>query len=518
MPPLDRFELDIFNNVLSGIAEEMGTRLMRSSFSPNIKERRDHSCAIFNAKGEMIAQAAHIPVHLGSMSFSVAAVLEDHEISDGDIFILNDPFKGGTHLPDITCVIPVFIGGKPYFYIAARAHHTDVGGKTPGSMPLSTSIDEEGIVIAPTRIAKNGKPDKRLLKKLVAGMRNPEERFGDLNAQIAALEEGAKRLRETARKYSVKTICNSAERLVDYAEKMMREAIMKIPDGEYKFTDFLDDDGAGTNNIPVKAAVKISGSEAVVDLSQSSPPVKGCVNAPFSVTTSAALYAFQCLAPGDIPLNSGPLRAIKIVTGENSLLKARYPSAIAAGNVETSQRVADTVFGALAKAVPEKIQAAGAGTMNNITFGSCGRGGREFVYYETIGGGMGGRRGADGVSAVQTHMTNTLNTPIEAIERELPVRIESYSIRKNSGGKGKFCGGDGIVREYRFLEPATVSIITERRKHRPWAIEGGEKGKSGKNFLIRNGKKTELKPKQSFKARKGDILRVETPGGGAWGK
>lgn len=516
--PFNQFELEIFNNILAGIAEEMGERLTRSAFSANIKERRDHSCAIFNSKGEMTAQAAHIPVHLGSMSFSVAAVIEECEISEGDAFILNDPFKGGTHLPDITCVRPVFVDGQPRFYIAVRAHHADVGGKTPGSMPLSVSIEEEGVVIAPMRIVKEGKADKTLMEKIAGGMRNPRERLGDLNAQIAALETGAKRLLQTVGKYSAETVGEAAERLLDYGELLMRETIREIPDGEYGFADFLDDDGAGTEQIPIKVRLKIKGDKAVADFSDSSAPVKGCLNAPFSVTASAVLYAFQCLAPDDIPLNAGPMRAIDIFAGENSILNAKYPSAIAGGNVETSQRVVDAVFGALAKAVPHKIQAASSGTMNNITFGSSGRGVREFVCYETIGGGMGGRFGADGVSAVQTHMTNTLNTPIEATEREFPVRIDSYSIRRGSGGKGKFKGGDGIVREYRFLEPASASIITERRKNAPWGVSGGSGGAKGANFLIRNGEKTELKAKEAFDLKKGDILRIETPGGGGWGK
>ncbi|MGI9558053.1 MAG: hydantoinase B/oxoprolinase family protein [Thermodesulfobacteriota bacterium] len=515
MPPFDRFELEIFNNILAGTAEEMGKCLTRSSFSPNIKERRDHSCAIFNSGGEMIAQAAHIPVHLGSMSFSVAAVLKEMKIADGDIFILNDPFKGGTHLPDITCVLPVFVGKRPEFHIAVRAHHTDVGGKTPGSMPLSTSIDEEGVVIPPTRIAKKGKTDTRLLEKITAPMRNRRERFGDLNAQIAALETGRKRLLQTVEKYGAATVRENSGRLIDYGEKMMRETIRKIPDGKYGFTDFLDDDGAGTQDIALKVEVEIKGGRAKVDFSGSSPPVRGCLNAPGSVTVSAVLYVFQCLAPDGMPLNAGPLRALKIVTDKDSILNAAYPSAIAGGNVETSQRVVDAVFGALVKAVPHKIQAASSGTMNNVTFGGTEG---DFVFYETVGGGMGGRSGADGVSAVQTHMTNTLNTPIEAIERELPVRINSYSIRKRSGGRGKFRGGNGIVREYIFLSPATVCVITERRKHRPWGVRGGEDGKSGGNFLTRGGKEKRLPAKRSFEARRGDALRIETPGGGGWGK
>ena len=513
MPRLNRFEIDIFNNILTAIAEEMGELLTRSALSANIKERRDHSCAIFNAGGEMIAQAAHIPVHLGSMSFSVAAVLDGRGIEDGDIFILNDPFRGGTHLPDITCVRAVFVDGKPGFYLAVRAHHADVGGKTPGSMPLSSSVDEEGVVIPPTLIARGGKTDRHLIDEITSDMRNKRERLGDLNAQIAALEAGGGRLAQAVEKYSAATIGGAADMLLDYGEAIMRETIRQIPDGSYTFTDYLDDDGLGMEDIPIKARVTINGDAAEVDFSGSSPPVTGCLNAPFSVAVSAVLYVFQCLAPDDIPLNSGPLRAIRILADEPSILNARYPSAIAGGNVETSQRIADTVFGALREAVPERIQAAGAGTMNNLTFG-----GEGFVCYETIGGGMGARSGMDGVSAVQTHMTNTLNTPVEALEREFPVRIESYSIRKNSGGEGKFRGGNGIVRQYRFLEPATVCLITDRRKHSPWGAQGGGDGGRGKNLLIRAAEQTELAGKHSFEARRDDILSIETPGGGGWGK
>ena len=505
-------ELEIFNNILAGVAEEMGKRLTLSALSANIKERRDHSCAIFNSGGEMIAQAAHIPVHLGSMSFSVAAVMKECKIADGDIFILNDPFRGGTHLPDITCVRAVFVDGEPEFYLAVRAHHTDVGGKTPGSMPLSTSVEEEGIVISPTLIARNGKLNDRLISKIISGMRNTEERLGDLNAQIAALETGGRRLAEVIEKYSAETVGGTAEMLLDYGEKLMRQTIRGIPDGRYEFTDYLDDDGAGTEDITIRAHVDIEDSGARVDLTGSSPPVSGCMNAPFSVAVSAVLYVFQCLAPDDIPLNSGPLRAINIVTDENSIMNARYPSAIAGGNVETSQRITDAVFGALSKAVPERVQAASSGTMNNLTFGGDG-----FVCYETIGGGMGGRNGKDGVSAVQTHMTNTLNTPVEALERDFPVRIDSYSIRHGSSGAGRFRGGDGIVRKYRFLEPASVCLITDRRKHRPWGAHGGKDGMSGRNSLIRNGKTVALHGKQMFEAGAGDILIIETPGGGGWG-
>ncbi len=516
---LNPFELEIFKNQLSTIAEEMGTVLIRSAFSPNIKERRDISCALFNSKGEMIAQAAHIPVHLGSMSFSTKSVLDEKSIEKGDIFILNDPFKGGTHLPDITCIAPVFINEKLEYLVASRAHHADVGGKSPGSMPLSTSIHDEGIIIPPTKIYKKGKLDSKLFKEIIEKTRDPQEREGDFRAQISSLEIGKQRLLKTIKKHSLSKINIASDGLMDYSEKIMRNVISNIPDGFYDFTDFLDDDGAGTKDISIKTKIEVNGSNVTVDFRGSSKKVKGCLNAPLSVTTAAVVYCFQCLAPPELPLNSGPLRAIKIIVDGDSILNAKYPSAVVGGNVETSQRVVDTVFGALSKAIPEKVQAASAGTMNNITFGGINPAtGNEFTYYETIGGGMGGRSGFNGVNAVQTHMTNTLNTPIESIERELPIMIESYSIKQSSGGSGKYRGGNGIIREYKFLEDAEVNLITERRTHLPWGINGGENGSEGKNTLVIDGKEKELPAKCSLNVKKNNIIRIETPGGGGWGK
>ena len=516
---LNPAELEIFKNQLSTVAEEMGTSLIRSAFSANIKERRDLSCALFNRDGEMIAQAAHIPVHLGSMSFSTKAILEEENIEDGDIFILNDPFMGGTHLPDITCIEPVFIDGRLEFLLASRAHHADVGGITPGSMPLSVSIHEEGIVIPPTRIRERGVMNERLFKEIISKTRAPEEREGDFRAQLSSLNTGKKRLLELLDKYSLEKIKNASADLLEYSEKLMRNTIADIPDGIYGFTDYLDDDGAGTDNIMIKCAVEINNENATVDFSGSSPGVKGCLNTPYSVTTAAVIYCFQCLAPPELPLNSGPLRALKIKVSDNSILNAKYPSAVAGGNVETSQRVVDVVFGALSKAVPEKIQAASAGTMNNITFGGkSSTDGKEFTYYETIGGGMGGRKGQDGVSAIQTHMTNTLNTPVESLEKELPVMIESYSVREGSGGPGKYRGGNGIVREFRFLTEAEVTLITERRVNKPWGVNGGGDGKCGINTLIDStGRKKRLDAKCTFHVDRDDIVRIETPGGGGWG-
>lgn len=517
--PLSPFELEIFQNVLSSIAEEMGVVLIRAGFSPNIKERRDLSCAIFKASGEMIAQAAHIPVHLGSMSFAVKAIIGEPDIAEGDVFILNDPFRGGTHLPDVTCIAPVFAEGRLEFFVASRAHHADMGGLTPGSMPLSTSIDEEGTLIPPSRLYRKGRLDKKLFERILSSTRDPEEREGDFRAQIGSLELGIRRLGEVIGKYSLKKVKEAGNELLGYSEKMMREVIRNIPDGVYRFEDVLDDDGAGTRNIPVKVAVTIKGGKAAVDFTGTSGKVRGCLNTPLSVTTAAAVYVFQCLAPEGMPLNSGPLRVIEIKAEEGSLLHARYPAAVVGGNVETSQRVVDVVFGALSKAVPRKTPAASAGTMSNTTFGGVNPvTGRKFAYYETIAGGMGGRFGKDGVSAVQTHMTNTLNTPIEALERELPVMIDSYSIREGSGGGGRYRGGDGIVRKYRFLTDATVSLITERRRHAPYGIEGGGSGQRGRNILVRKGKATIIPPKSTFNVRKGDVLEIRTPGGAGWGK
>ncbi|MCZ6865267.1 MAG: hydantoinase B/oxoprolinase family protein [Candidatus Dadabacteria bacterium] len=515
---LTPFELEIYQNILSSIAEEMGIVLIRAGFSPNIKERRDLSCAVFQSNGEMIAQAAHIPIHLGSMSFAVRAVLDMPNISEGDVLILNDPFRGGTHLPDVTCITPVFINNKLEFFVASRAHHADIGGLTPGSMPLSTSIEEEGVLIPPSKLYRKRRINKKLFNEILASTRDPEEREGDFNAQVGALELGEKRLKETIRKYSLEQVKQAGDELLNYSEKIMKGVIKEIPDGTYEFEDYMDDDGVGTKKIPIKAKITIKGQKAKVDLRGSSKKVKGNLNAPYSVTTAAVIYVFQCLAPSTLPLNSGPLRAVEIIVDENSILNAKFPAAVVGGNVETSQRVVDVVFGALSKAVPQKVPAASAGSMSNFTFGGFNpRIGRNFAYYETIAGGMGGRFGADGVSAVQTHMTNTLNTPIESLERELPVMINSYSIRKHSGGKGKYRGGDSIIREYKFLSKATVSMITERRRFSPYGVEGAEPGKKGRNFFIRNNKAVKIDPKATFEVKNGDRIRIETPGGGGWG-
>ena len=516
---LTPFDLEIFQNILSSIAEEMGVLLIRAGFSPNIKERRDLSCAVFNTEGDMIAQAAHIPIHLGSMSFAVKAILDEPEIHPGDVFILNDPFRGGTHLPDVTCIRPVFSKGRLVFFVASRAHHADIGGITPGSMPISTTVEEEGILIPPSKLYKKNRLNKKLFKSILDSTRDPEEREGDFNAQVGALLLGEKRLVETIAKYGLKSLSEAGEELLNYSEKIMREVIRALPDGVYSFVDVLDDDGAGTRTIPINVKITIKGSKAIVDFRGSSRAVIGNLNAPYSVTTAAAIYVFQCLAPKELPLNSGPLRAIDILVDEDSILNAKFPSAVVGGNVETSQRVVDAVFGALSKAAPGKVPAASSGSMSNITFGGTNpRSGRIYAYYETIAGGMGARPCMDGVSAVHTHMTNTLNTPVEALERELPVMINSYTIRRRSGGKGRYSGGDAITREFKFLDKATLSLITERRINPPYGLKGGDDGKRGKNILKTKGKIKPLPPKCTLEVKKDDIIRIETSGGGGWGR
>ncbi|NIP37519.1 MAG: hydantoinase B/oxoprolinase family protein [Candidatus Dadabacteria bacterium] len=516
---LSPYEIEIFNNMLGSIAEEMGAVLIKAAYSPNIKERRDLSCAIFEENGEMVSQAAHIPVHLGSMSFAVKSVLSELDLNQGDVLIVNDPYRGGTHLPDITIIAPFYYDGKIQYFLASRAHHADVGGITPGSMPLSNSIHEEGVIIPPSKLYSADRLNRKLFNKIINSTRDPEERKGDFNAQIGAVKLGLNRLGEVVEKYSLSKIRAASDQLLDYSERMMKRVIKGMKNGAYSFTDYLDGDGYDPNKIEIDVKLAINKDMATVDFAGSSKQVEGCLNCPLSVTTSAVLYVFQCLAPKELPLNSGSLRPIRIVTERGTVVDAEYPGAVAGGNVETSQRIVDAVFGALSKAMPDKVPAASAGTMNNLTIGGRARKGNgDFAYYETIAGGMGARKGMDGISAVQTHMTNTLNTPIESLERELPILVDSYSIRKNSGGKGRYNGGDGIVRSYKFLTDVTVTLITDRRKTSPYGIKGGANGRPGRNSVAINGNKKVLPAKNSLNLKKGSVLTIETPGGGGWGR
>jgi N-methylhydantoinase B/oxoprolinase/acetone carboxylase alpha subunit len=522
---VNAIELELFRHFLISIAEEMGVVLRRSSYSANIKERRDYSCAIYDAHGETVAMGDHMPVHLGAMPLSVSAARAALDLGPGDVAILNDPFRGGTHLPDITAVAPVFTAAskngsaKPSFFLANRAHHSDVGGMSPGSMPLAKEIYQEGLRIPPVHLVRGGKLDRELLDLVLANVRTPVEREGDLMAQLASLKRGAERMEALVAKNGPNGLSKveaNMRALQDYSEVMMRAAIRKLADGVYRFEDCLDSDGVSAEPVWIKVAIAIRGDSAVVDFSGSDAQVQGPMNANYAVTLAAVMYVFRCLIQEDVPFTAGILRPIRLIAPEGTVVNAQAPAAMAAGNVETSQRVTDVVLGALARAAPQLIPAASSGTMNNLSFGGS-HAGKPFAYYETIAGGMGASSNGAGLSATQTHMTNTLNTPVEAFEHQFPVRVEKYRVRRGSGGTGRHRGGDGIVRELRFLTPAEVTILSDRRQRGPWGLAGGKPGKPGRNTLIRGSRTTTLPAKTRMELREGDLLRIETPGGGGWG-
>ncbi len=513
--------LQVFRNRFIAIAEEMGVTLGRTSFSPNIKERRDYSCALFDAGGDMIAQAAHIPVHLGSMPLSVKAAIAAVPMAAGDMVMLNDPFCGGTHLPDITLVAPVYLDASvnPAFYVANRAHHSDVGGMTPGSMPVSTSIFQEGLIIPPTKLVEQGEIDRKLLDFLLRNVRTPQEREGDFAAQIMANLTGVDRCRQLIAKYGQQEVDLYAAHLNDYAERMMRQTIAGIPDGRYRFEDSLDSDGFSDREVPLKLCLEINQDRAHLDFSACADQVTGSVNAVYAITLSAVLYCFRSLIEEDVPTNAGIARPLQITTRPGSLVDACFPAAVAGGNVETSQRIVDLVLGALAKAIPARIPAASQGSMNNTSIGGLDpRSGQPVSYYETLAGGCGAGAGRQGASAVHSHMTNTLNTPVEALEYAYPFRVTEYSIRHDSGGAGKQRGGDGLVREIELLAEAEVTVLSERRSTAPYGLQGGEPGKSGLNQVIRQGQSVVLPGKFTTRLKSGERLRIETPGGGGWGR
>jgi N-methylhydantoinase B len=510
--------LEVFKHRFASIAEEMGVTLQRTSFSPNIKERRDFSCALFDKNGDMVAQAAHIPVHLGSMPLSVASAIEHYDFFEGDMVILNDPFQGGTHLPDITLVTPVFIKGTTEFYVANRAHHADVGGMSPGSMPLSTTIYQEGIIIPPLKLIEQGKLDKDLMAFLLSNVRTPAEREGDLSAQIMANRTGITRLQDLVEKYSLSTVSHYASRLMDYSERMARHHILNLPDGTYQFKDYMEDDGQHDGLIPIHVSIRIEGDQMEIDFTESADQVPGCVNAVYAITLSCAMYVLRALFDEDIPTNAGCFRPLEVVTQSGSIVDAVFPAAVAGGNVETSQRIVDSILGALSQALPEKIPAASQGTMNNLTIGGLDETGAPFAYYETIGGGCGATASQQGDSAVQSHMTNTLNTPIEALEFNYPFMMTKYAIRKDSGGKGRFRGGDGIIREIKLQTEADITVLSERRKLSPFGLMGGEAGKKGINIVLEQGRKIRKPGKFQVRLHDGDVIRIETPGGGGYGK
>jgi N-methylhydantoinase B len=515
----DAIELELIRSLLGSLTEEMGAALERSAFSPNIKERRDDSCAVFDATGQMVAMGEDLPVHLGAMAASVAAFLEKLPLGPGDVGLLNDPFAGGSHLPDVTMVQPVHVEGRLLFYVANRAHHSDIGGSSPGSMAPAEELYQEGLILPPVRLVRGGVLDEEVLGLILANVRTPEMRRGDLMAQLAACRLGERRLVEAYGRLGARLL-EFTSGLLDATERQVRALLRGLRPGSYRFEDRMD--GAGEDERPVRiaVAVTIDGDRAVVDFAGTSPQVeRGSINCPLAVTRSAVYYCFRCLMDEPVPFNGGFSRAIEVLAGSGSLLNARRPAAVAAGNVETSQRIVDAVLGALAKALPERIPAASQGTMNNLSFGGLLPDGAAFAYYETIGGGTGAWAGGPGEHGLQSHMTNTRNTPVEALETELPVRVRAYALRRGSGGAGLHRGGDGIVRELEMLEEARVSILSDRRRSAPYGLAGGEPGQSGRTLVFRkDGRREELASKASVRLEPGDAVRVETPGGGGHGR
>ncbi len=513
-------QLEIFKSLFHSIAEEMGAALKRTAFSPNIKERRDYSCALFDRDGNMVAQGDHMPVHLGSMPLSVAAAIRQRTIGPGDMVILNDPYAGGTHLPDITLVSGVFEKGALRFFVASRAHHSDVGGMSPGSMPVADEIYQEGLRIPPVHLMKAGAMNPDVLELILLNVRTPREREGDLAAMIAANRTGERRLHETIDRYGWPYVQQYAGEILNYSERMTRLAIRSIANGAYEAEDFLDDDGV--NDQPVRIAVRITikGDEAAIDFRGSSPQAAGSINAVYAITASAVFYVFRTLVDLPIPSNAGGMRPLHIVAPEGTVVNARPPAAVCGGNVETSQRIVDVLYKCLAGALPERIPAASQGTMNNLTFGGIDpRTGEAFAYYETVCGGMGARPGMEGISGVHTHMTNSLNTPVEAFEHDYPIRVRRYALRKGSGGSGRYRGGDGVIREIEFQSRAQLTVLSDRRKFAPYGLNGGEQGQVGRNSIrTAKGAIQRLPSKTTMWVNEGDLLSIETPGGGGWGK
>jgi N-methylhydantoinase B len=525
----DPIELEVFKHLFHSIAEEMGAALRRTAFSPNIKERRDYSCAVFDGAGQVLAMGDHMPVHLGSMPMSVAAAIQELTLAAGDVVMLNDPFRGGTHLPDITVIAPVFISQRrrhagPDYYVAARAHHADVGGTYAGSMGPCREIYQEGFRIPPVKVVRNGQVDRDVLALLLNNVRTPAEREGDLRAQLAACHTGTTRLHELCRRYGLARVHRAGQALLQYSERIMRAFLASVPAGTYSAEDFLDDDGV--TDRPLRIAVRVTfprerSRPVVIDFTGTSPQAEGSVNAVEAITFSACFYVFRCLLREDVPATAGLMRPLRLIAPQGTLVNARPPAAVAGGNVETSQRIVDVLLRALAQALPEYIPAASSGTMNNLTLGGMDARHRmpaPFAYYETIAGGSGAGAARDGVSAVHTHMTNSLNTPAEALEYSYPLRVTKYALRQGSGGEGKHRGGDGIVRELEVLTDATVTLLADRRKTKPYGLAGGQDGSPGRTEILRADGSVEVLPgKTSRQLRRGDRIRVQTPGGGGWG-
>ncbi|HEX7312702.1 MAG TPA: hydantoinase B/oxoprolinase family protein [Pyrinomonadaceae bacterium] len=519
----DPTTLEIYRALYTSVAEEMGLTLRRTAHSPNIKERRDYSCAVFDSAGRVIAQGDHMPVHLGSMPMAVAAALGETSLGPGDVVVLNDPFAGGTHLPDVTLVSGVFLKDKSEraaFYVANRAHHADIGGATPGSMGMATDVYGEGLRIPPVKLVVGGGVNADVMRLLMANVRVERERRADFEAQIGSLQTGAARLLEIVGRAGREEADEYARHLIEYSARMMRATLRAVPDGVYEAEDALDSDGVVDGEVTLRVRVEVKGEHAVVDFTGSAPQVSGPVNAVEAITVSAVAYVFRCLVGAEeVPASAGLMEPIEVVAPAGTVVNATHPAPVAGGNVETSQRIVDVLFKALARALPERVPAASQGSMNNLTVGGRDpRTGREFAYYETVAGGMGARPTADGVGGVHTHMTNSLNTPAEALEYAYPLRVRAYRLRRGAGGRGRHRGGDGVVREIETLVPARMSLLADRRARAPYGLDGGDDGQPGRDSLVRNGRASRLDAKGSRDLKPGDRVRIETPGGGGHGE
>lgn len=517
-------ELEVFRHLFTALAEEMGAALKGASFSPNIKERRDYSCALFDPRGRAVSLGDHMPVHLGAMPMSVEAALDElGTLAPGDVVCLNDPFRGGTHLPDITLISAVHgPAGSLLGYVASRAHHSDVGGSTPGSMPLAREIFEEGLRIPPVRLYREGQRNEDLWRTILANVRTPVERAGDLDAQIAALHTGATRLLEIVERRGADRALAAMDELIAYADRLVAAGLSRVPDGTWTGEDVIEDDGFGSGPLPVKATLEVRGPTLTIDFQGTSPQVPGGVNAVAAITASATRYVVRCVVEAllgePLPAGGGSMSSVDLRLPERSLVNASLPSSVAAGNVETSQRITDVLFRAFAQALPDRMPALSQGTMNNTTVGGIDpRNGEPFAYYETVGGGMGAGPEGDGLSGVHVHMSNSLNTPVEALEHAYPFRVVRYSIRRGSGGAGRHRGGDGLRRDLQLLGPARVALLCERRERGPAGMAGGADGAPGENVLVRNGTEERLPGKVTFHVEAGDVVSIRSPGGGGWG-
>jgi len=515
----DPVQVWLYHELLAAVPEEMGQALERTAYSPNIKERRDYSCALFDVEGRMLAQAAHIPVHLGAMPILMAHLLNTIEWEPGDMVLTNDPYSAGTHLPDWTLVAPVFLNDRLAGFVANRAHHADTGGSVPGSMPLAREIFEEGIRIPPVKLLRQGTIDENLLSILLANVRTPRERLGDLHAQIGANRVGAVRLPVLLQRDGLEKWQTRFNELIAYSEQVTRSLLKKIPPGSYEFSDRLDDDGRDTSDILIRVRAVLPGDGSVrFDFTGSAPQTAGGVNAPEAVTRSACYYVIRCLAELEVPTNEGCWRPVEVIAPLGTIVNPLPPAAVAGGNVETSQRLVDVLFGALAQALPDRIPAASQGTMNNLLFGGYDSyRERPFAYYETMAGGSGACPECDGASGLHSHMTNTRNTPVEALETAYPVRVLEYKLAEGTGGRGQHRGGDGVQRSFQFLCETTLTLLTERRTHAPYGLAGGKPGRRGENLIQSEGSLQARLSKGTLHCPAGTVLTIRTPGGGGWG-